>query len=66
MTNPLDFKEALEQLIRAGCTSQEIALFCKLRRQYHAETGANAPITDRRLDFVRWLVVTGRLTDQLR
>jgi hypothetical protein len=63
--NQMNYKEALELLRRAGFTAPEIDRLCRLRRDYAESEMDQAPVDQRRLEFVRWLVVTGKLTDQI-
>ena len=64
-TGYTDYKERLEALRRAGFTTLEITRLYKFRRAYMANELDQAPADLARLQFVRWLVVNGRLTDQL-
>ncbi len=52
-----------ENLKRLGLTPAQIESLCRLRSVY-AEKELIAP-ERRRLEFARWLVSTGRLTDEL-
>ncbi|HXX78598.1 MAG TPA: hypothetical protein VEI53_08915 [Ktedonobacteraceae bacterium] len=61
----MDYKESLEALRRAGLTSLEITRLSQLRQMYMANELDQAPADLARLKFVRWLVVHGKLTDQL-
>ena len=63
--NQVNFKDGLELLRRAGCTAAEIKRICRLRREYAENEMDQAPADFHRLEFVRWLVMTGRLTEQL-
>ena len=63
--NQMNYKEALELLRRAGFTASEIDRLCRLRRNYTESELDQAPVDHRRLEFVRWLEVTGKLTDQI-
>jgi hypothetical protein len=64
--NQMNYEEAVEMLHSSGFSTQEINLLCKLRRAY-ADGGEmdQAALDLRRLHFARWLVETGKLTDQL-
>lgn len=53
-------EEGYERLRIAGCTELEIKRLAQLRCNYRA----SIPLDAARLQFVRWLVTTGRLTDQ--
>jgi hypothetical protein len=64
-TGYTDYKERLEALRRAGFTTLEITRLYKFRRAYMANELDQAPADLARLQFVRWLVVNGKLTDQL-
>ncbi len=63
--NQMNYKEALETLRRAGFTASEIDRLGRLRRDYAENEMDQARANLRRLEFVRWLVVTGKLTDQI-
>jgi hypothetical protein len=63
--NQSNYKQALERLRQTGCTESEIEQLCRLRKAF-LEQELDRVITDlHRLEFARWLVMTGRLTDQL-
>jgi hypothetical protein len=64
--NQMNHEEAVVMLYRSGFSVQEIDRLCRLRRAY-ADKGEmdQAALGLRRLQFARWLVETGRLTDQL-
>lgn len=64
-TGCTDYKERLEALRRAGFTTLEITRLYQFRRAYMANELDQAPADLARLQFVRWLVVNGKLTDQL-
>jgi len=58
-------KEDMQILHKAGFTEAEICRLSKLRR-IPAEEGKYLELLDyRRLEFVRWLVATGKLTEQV-
>ena len=58
-------KEDREILRRAGLTEAQMHRLSKLRRNL-AEEGKYQELIDyRRLQFVRWLVTTGKLTEQV-
>jgi hypothetical protein len=59
-------KGDLEKLRKEGFTEQAIARLYQLRRTYGRDEMDQAPLDKRRLEFARWLVATGRLTDQIR
>ena len=60
-----NYQEALEFLRQNGFTASEIERLCRLRREYSEQERDRVSADLRRLAFVRWLVTTGRLTDQL-
>jgi hypothetical protein len=64
--NQLNHEEGVVMLHRSGFSAQEIDRLCRLRRAY-ADKGEmdQATLDLRRLQFARWLVETGKLTDQL-
>ena len=58
-------KEDREMMRKAGITEDQIIRLIKLRRNL-AEEGKYQELIDyRRLEFVRWLVSTGKLTEQV-
>jgi hypothetical protein len=59
-------KEDLERLRKEGFTEQSIARLYELRITYGRDEMDQAPLDKRRLEFARWLVATGRLTDQVK
>jgi hypothetical protein len=58
-------KEDREILRKAGITEAQINRLSKLRRNLAEEGKYQELIDQRRLQFVRWLVTTGKLTEQL-
>jgi hypothetical protein len=59
-------EEAFAMLRRLGFSFQEIDRVSRLQRVYANKTEMDLADLDlRRLRFVRWLVETGKLTDQL-
>ncbi len=56
-------KEDLDKLRRAGFTGPAIVRLCQLRRGYARDEMDQLPLDRCRLEFVRWLVSTGKLTD---
>jgi hypothetical protein len=64
--NRMNHEEAVVMLHKSGFSTQEIDRLCRLRRAY-ADKGEmdQAALDLRCLQFVRWLVETGKLTDQL-
>jgi hypothetical protein len=62
--NQVDDKDALDLLRRARFSTTEIERLARLRRERDGNELDQVP-ADRRLEFVRWLVATGRLTDSI-
>ena len=58
-------KQDLEMLRREGFPEPIIARLCQLRRAYGTNEMDQAALDTRRLEFIRWLVKTGRLTDHI-
>jgi hypothetical protein len=63
--NQLNDLEAVDLLLRKGFTALETHRLILLRRTYRASELDEAPLDPARLEFARWLVMTGRLTDQI-
>ena len=64
--NQMNQEEALVMLRRLGFSAQEIDRLSRLRRVYAEKSEMDQASLDlRHLEFVRWLVKTGKLTDQL-
>jgi hypothetical protein len=63
--NQIDQQDPCELLRTAGFTEAEIAYLGRLRRAYREKSSWLTPAEERRLAFVRWLVTTGRLTEQV-
>lgn len=61
----MNCKEDREILLQVGFTAEEIDHLRELRRYYSEEEMNQMSIQQRRLEFVRWLVITGKLTDQI-
>lgn len=61
----MDGKEGCDVLLQRGFTPTEIDRLCKLRRVHMEEIKRETSTEQRRLEFVRWLVANGKLTDQL-
>ena len=62
--NQIDEQAACSLLRQAGFTASEVDRLRQLRRGYVEQEIRQALAESRRLAFVRWLVRTGRLTDQ--
>ena len=60
--NDEEIKESLEGLQNAGFTPTQIERLSQFRRDYLERGKQQVPAEVRRLEFLRWLVVTGRLT----
>ena len=61
----MGYKEDRSVLLKAGFTEVEKRRLSTLRRNL-SEEGRNQELIEyRRLQFVRWLVTTGRLTERL-
>lgn len=63
MYHYMDYKEAIEMLRRAGLTHAEVERMIRFRKQYVANEMDRTPDDNRRLEFIRWLFQTGKLTD---
>jgi hypothetical protein len=56
-------KERVSALYRAGFTTREIKRLCRVRRTSLENEQDQAPTNLHHLQFVRWLVKNGKLTD---
>ena len=54
----------ISMLSEAGFTRSEIVRLYKVRKAYIARKKVEAQAEQRRLEFMRWLVSTGRLNEQ--
>ena len=61
----MNYKEDFEALRRGGFTEYEIQQLIQLRRNRTELEMSQTSAEYRRLAFVRWLVATGRLSDQI-
>ncbi len=61
----MDRKEDREILRKSGFAEGEMNRLSQLRREYRERERLLALATHRRLEFIRWLVNTGKLTDQI-
>jgi len=61
----MERKEDREILRKGGFAEDEMKMLSKLRRSYTEQEQRLAQESHRRLEFVRWLVTTGKLTDQI-
>jgi len=60
----MDRNEDREILRKGGFAEQEVVQLNKMRKDYTERERRQKLITRRRLEFVRWLVTTGKLTEQ--
>ncbi len=61
----MDRKEDRDILRRVGFAEAEVTRLSKLRREYTEKERLQTLALHRRLEFIRWLVTTGKITDQL-
>ncbi|HEU5229655.1 MAG TPA: hypothetical protein VFU49_17690 [Ktedonobacteraceae bacterium] len=61
----MERKEDREILRKGGFAENEMKMLSNLRRNYTEQEQRLAQESHRRLEFVRWLVTTGKLTDQI-
>jgi hypothetical protein len=61
----MDRKEDREMLRKVGFAEIEMNRLATLRRDYNERERLQALTEHRRLEFVRWLVAIGKLTDQI-
>ncbi|HLZ56799.1 MAG TPA: hypothetical protein VKR06_07605 [Ktedonosporobacter sp.] len=61
----MDRKEDREILRKGGFAESEMTLLSKLRKDYAERERRRVAADHRRLEFARWLVNTGKLTDQI-
>jgi len=60
-----DRYEDREILRKGGFAENEVVQLSKLRKDYSEKEKNQAQIVKRRLEFIRWLVSTGKLSDQI-
>lgn len=60
----MSYKEDLEMLRRGGFTEEEVRRLSQLRRDYAKLEERRTSAEYNRLTFVRWLVATGKLSEQ--
>ncbi len=65
MYHYMDHKEAFEMLRKAGCNHAEIDRLAQFRRHFTPGEMDQALTEHRRLEFIRWLFRTGKLTDNV-
>jgi hypothetical protein len=58
-------KDDREILRKGGFAEKEVVQLSKLRIDYHEKEKRQAVEDRRRLEFVRWLVLQGKLSDQI-
>jgi hypothetical protein len=61
----MDHKDDRDILRKGGFAEGEMKRLSQLRRDYHEREKLLALEEHRRLEFIRWLVHTGKLTDQI-
>ncbi len=61
----MDRKEDRDLLRKSGFAENEMLLLSKLRREHYERERQEAAIAHRRLEFIRWLVNTGKLSEQI-
>lgn len=61
----MEMIQTSDVLQNRGFTQEEIGRLHQLRRAYWERQAQKATATRRRLEFVRWLVATGRMTEQV-
>lgn len=61
----MDRKDDREILRKGGFAEGEMQRLSKLRQDYTEREKLQAILDRRRLEFIRWLVTTGKLSDQI-
>jgi len=61
----MDRKEDREILRKSGFAEHEVLQLSKLRTDYAEQARRQLQADNRRLEFVRWLVSRGKLSDQI-
>ena len=61
----MDRKEDREMLRKVGFAEVEMNRLARLRRDYNERERLQAIAEHRRFEFIRWLVIIGKLTDQI-
>ncbi len=61
----MDRKEDRELLRKGGFAEHEMKQLSELRKDYSEKEKQLAAADHRRLEFVRWLVTTGKLSEQI-
>lgn len=63
MYNYLDHKEAVEMLRKAGFKHGEIDRITRFRKKFRFSEMDQNRVDQRRLEFMRWLFKSGKITD---
>ncbi len=61
-----DYKEAQEMLRKAGFNHVAIDRLARFRKEFVLGEMDQTPAEHRRLEFARWLFLTGKLSDNMR
>jgi len=61
----MDRKDDREILRKGGFAEGEMQRLSKLRQDYTEREKLQATADHRRMEFIRWLVTTGKLSDQI-
>jgi len=61
----MDRKEDREILRKSGFAEHEVLQLSKLRMDYAEQAKRETQADNRRLEFIRWLVSRGKLSDQI-
>ncbi len=61
----MDRYEDREILRKGGFAENEVVQLSKLRKAYSERAKSQNQIANRRLEFIRWLVSTGKLSEQI-
>lgn len=61
----MDRKDDRDMLRKSGFAEDEVLLLSRLRVDYTERTKRQATADYRRLEFVRWLVAKGRISEQI-
>jgi hypothetical protein len=61
----MDRKDDREILRKGGFADGEVQRLSKLRQDYAEREKLQEAVDQRRLEFIRWLVTNGRLSEQI-
>ncbi len=61
----MERKDDREMLRKSGFAEDEVLLLSRLRVDYNENTKRQEAADHRRLEFVRWLVTKGRISEQI-